>query len=383
MFFKNQPLEQQKQYIKLLQVVGSLSNLFSDSKTPYLYYRAAENIFCKALEANNLSRGDISFDAFKGDIGIGLKTFIHAKGTKYEKVAEFNKDIDKFRFLDDEGIMKKIAELRNNRIGVAERAHGTKKMIYHLVTRKDGKFEIHEEEMHYIHNKTLKLDKKKTSKKTIFFKDKYCEYKFSISKSTLFKKFICNNPIEVFDIDILDDPFEFLLNEQSNQYYMVHEQEEQFEHIYLPLYSAKNKDVMPRSGLNAWNADDSNRPRKPNEVYIPIPSWIHKQFEGFFPYNRHTGAKKSFELVLPDNKTLSASICQKGGKGFMSNPNKDLGKWILRKVLQVPEYQVVTYDDLDRIGIDSVIVTKLDEFKFKINFASTGSYADFEEEFKK
>lgn len=383
MFFINQPKEQQKQYIKLLQVVGSLSNLFSDSKTPYLYYRAAENIFCRAFEAHNLSRGDISFDAFKGDIGIGLKTFTHGHGKKYEKVAEFNRDIEKFRYLDNEGIMEKIAELRNDRIGGAERAHGTKKMIYHLVTRKDGKFEIHEEEMHYIDTKTLKLDKKNTTEKNIFFKDKYANYKFYIAKSTLYKQFICKNPIEVFDVDILDDPFEFLLNEDSKQYYMVHEQEEQFEHVYLPLYSAKKKDVMPRSGLNAWNADDTNRPRKPNEVYIPIPSWIHKQFEGFFPYNRYTGAKESFELILPNNKVLKASICQKGGKGIMSDPNKDLGKWILRKVLQVPENHVITYDDLDRIGIDSVIVTKLDKLKFKINFATIGSYADFEDEFKK
>ncbi|EIJ81812.1 hypothetical protein PB1_02695 [Bacillus methanolicus PB1] len=187
MFFDKQTKEERENYIKLLQVVGSLSNLFSESKTPYLYYRAAENIFCKALNANNLARGDISFDAFKGNVGIGLKTFVHGNGKKYEKIAEFNKDIDKFKDLDAEGTMRKIAELRNNRIAAAERAHGTDEKIYHIVTRKNGKFEIHEEEMHYIDFNTLKLDKKKTTDKNIFFKDKHANYKFYIAKSTLYK----------------------------------------------------------------------------------------------------------------------------------------------------------------------------------------------------
>ncbi|KGX85780.1 phospholipase D-like domain-containing protein [Pontibacillus litoralis] len=383
MFFDRQTEEQQKHYIKLLQVVGSLSNLFSENKTPYLYYRAAENIFCKALGANNLARGDVSFDAFKGNVGIGLKTFMHGSGKKYEKIAEFNKDIDKFRHLDDKGTMEKIAELRNNRIAATERAHGTDGMIYHLVTRKDGIFELHEEEMHYIDFDTLKLDRKKTTDKNIFFKDEHANYKFYIAKSTLYKQFICDNPVTSFDVDILDDPFQFLLSDESKKYYMVHEtEEEKYEQIFLPLYSARSGKVEEKSGLNQWNAKGDKRPRKPNEIYIPIPAWIHKQFEGFFPYDRHTGNKDPFILILPDGKEIDASICQGGGKGLMSNPNKELGFWILRTILQLPEGQVVTYDDLDRVGIDSILITKYNDHRFKINFASKGSYADFEEEFK-
>ena len=66
----------------------------------------------------------------------------------------------------------------------------------------------------------------------------------------------------------------------------------------------------------------------------------------------------------------------------MSNPNKLLGEWILRKVLQIPVGQLVTYEDLDHVGIDSVIITKLEEDLFKINFATKGSYDEFEQEFK-
>src|SRR5690625_5552480 len=98
MFFNNQTKEEQLHYIKLLQTVGSLSNLFSESKTPALNYRAAENVFCKALNANNLARGDVSFDAFKGDIGIGIKTFIHDNGKK---------DIINIKFINTIEILQK------------------------------------------------------------------------------------------------------------------------------------------------------------------------------------------------------------------------------------------------------------------------------------
>lgn len=379
MFFNNQTKKEQEHYIKLLQVVGSLSNLFSESKTPFLYYRAAENIFCKALNANNLARGDVSFDAFKGNIGIGLKTFMHGNGKKYEKIAEFNKDIEKFRHLNNEDTMKKIAELRNNRIAATERAHDTSKKIYHLVTRKNGMFELHEEEMHYIDFDTLKLDKKRTTDKNIFFNDKYGNYKFYIAKSTLYKQFFCNDPITTFDVKILDDPFEFLISDESKKYYMVHE-EEKYEQIFLPLYSARSGEVEEKSGLNQWNA--RGRKRHEDEVYIPIPRWIHRQFEGFFPYDIETDKKESFTLVLPDGKKISAKVCQQGGKGFMSNPNRLLGNWILRTILEIPVGQLVTYEDLDRVGIDSVLITKYDDYRFKINFASKGSYEDFEDEFK-
>lgn len=386
MFFNSQTKEEQEHYIKLLQAVGALSNVFSESKTPALNYRAAENIFCKALNANNLARGDVSFDAFKGNIGIGLKTFIHGNGKKYEKIAEFNKDIEKIRNLSNEETMIKIASLRNNRLAATKRAHGTNKMIYHLVTRKNSEFEIHEEKIHYIDFNSLRLDNKKTTDKNIFFHDKYAKYKFYIAKSTLYKQFLCDSPITRFNVNIIDDPFEFLMGEKSQQYHMVLEQEEKYEleekyeQIFLPLYSARSGKVEEKSGLNQWNA--RGRARHEDEVYIPIPTWIHQQFEGFFPYDRHTDIKEEFTLILPDGKEISAKVCQQGGKGFMSNPNRLLGSWILRTTLEKPIGQLVTYDDLDHAGIDSVLITKYGEHRFKINFSSKGSYEDFEEEFK-
>ena len=62
MFYENQPVEQRENYKSMLALIGSLSNLFADSETPMLYYRAHENAFCKYFEADNLSREDCSAD---------------------------------------------------------------------------------------------------------------------------------------------------------------------------------------------------------------------------------------------------------------------------------------------------------------------------------
>ena len=92
MFYSAQDSSKQIDYKENLQLIGSLSNLFSDSKTPYLYYRVAEKIFTKSFDANDLSRGDVALDAVKGKIGIGLKTFLASNNKSFQKVAEFNKD---------------------------------------------------------------------------------------------------------------------------------------------------------------------------------------------------------------------------------------------------------------------------------------------------
>ena len=76
MFYDLQPEKLRKQYKEMLKIMGQLSNLFSENECPYLAYRAHENIFCKYLEAENLARSDCSADAKKGNIGIGLKTWM-------------------------------------------------------------------------------------------------------------------------------------------------------------------------------------------------------------------------------------------------------------------------------------------------------------------
>jgi len=368
MFYNTQPKKQIDRYVGLLQKVGSLSNLFSSNPVPLLYYRTAENIFCKAFEADNHSRSDTAADAGKKGVGVGIKTFMNQSGTTFQKIAEFNRKQNEYRMFQDkpEKLVPFISELRNKRIDFAKSAHGLENMIYHCVAREKGKFLVFEEPMNYID--TSKITKLETKGKSIFFSDGKEEYKFYFPKSTLFKRFVTQNTL-VFDVSIIEDPYEFLdsLDELDIS-------PEPLRAVYLPLYSSKSdgtKHVPEKSGLNQWNA--SGRPRDNREVYIRIPLWIHRVYEGFFPPK-----DEPFNLKLPDGKVLSAKVCQQGGKALMSNPNKALGEWLIDKVLKIKPGSIVTYDLLDSIGTDSVEVRKTANHDFEIDFKSSGTFEAFE-----
>ena len=89
MFYNQQTKESKDQYENFLKVVGSLSNLFSESNIPYLYYRIAEKLFCKAFNTDDLGRSDVSVDTKKENLGIGLKTFLAKNNKTLQKVTEF------------------------------------------------------------------------------------------------------------------------------------------------------------------------------------------------------------------------------------------------------------------------------------------------------
>ena len=61
----------------------------------------------------------------------------------------------------------------------------------------------------------------------------------------------------------------------------------------------------------------------------------------------------------------------------MSNPNKALGHWLLDEVLRQPKDQLVTYHRLLELDIDCVIVYKLGERKYSIDFQKVGKYEKF------
>ena len=61
----------------------------------------------------------------------------------------------------------------------------------------------------------------------------------------------------------------------------------------------------------------------------------------------------------------------------MSNPNKILGEWLLRKVFELSERTIVTYRMLEIFGIDSVIFQKIGELEYSIDFAEVGTYEQF------
>lgn len=377
MFIEKQDQNQIDYYHKMLQTVGSLSRLFSDNKQPFLHYRVAENLFCKSFHADNLSRSDVSADASLNNTGFGLKTFLNGNGRKMEKVAEFNSHSSNLRKLKPEQQVYEIARLRNERILATKNIYNLNQVIYHCVTRTESKMSIIETPMNMIDVDTIEIIN--LSDKSLVFKDKHEEYSFNLSKSTLLKRFITDDVLMEVPIDIISDPFDLLellfspkRNEISDLAFSPIKENE--EHVFLPLYSTRleesRKIVPERSGLNQWNA--AGRPRSMGEVYIPIPAWIHDRFVNFFP-----ARDQQFRLQLPNKKYISAKVCQEGSKALMSNPNTALGQWILRDVLLLKEGELLTYDKLMDIGLDSVVVYKISDLEYRIDFAKIGLYDSF------
>ena len=367
MFYNNQNDKYKEKYLKSLSTIGSLSNLFSDSVTPYLYYRIAEKIFCNAFDANDLSRGDIALDASKDNIGIGLKTFLQKNDKTLQKVAEFNKDRLLYENQNSTDIVHIISDLRNKRIQFAENLSSVHNSFYHCVVRAENKFYLYEESMDYIDINNIKGVKKK--KNTIWFNDEVHEYSFNLSKSTLLKRFNTKKFLEEFEVDILANPLEEIQKCFSDDTKFINGKFRITDTVYLPLYG-KNKIVAPKSGLNIWNG--KGRKRNPNEIEIRIPAKIHKYSPTFFP-KRDT----PFTLHLPNGETLKVKVCSDNSKALMSNPNKALGKWLLRDVLGLKEEELLTYEKLETIGIDSIRLDKIDNENLKINFVSIGSFEKY------
>ena len=128
--------------------------------------------------------------------------------------------------------------------------------------------------------------------------------------------------------------------------------------MILPLYGIKKKSkyVFEKSGLNQWNAN--GRKRDYGEIYIPIPAVLHRKYPEFFPRR-----DEEFSLQIPTGEIFSAKVCQENSKALMTNPNKALSEWLLRKVLQLNEGELATMEKLDKLGFDSVIITKSDKYK--------------------
>lgn len=386
-FYTKQTPDKQQEYLDYLFKLGALSRLFTDSNDPYLYYRVHENLFCKVFGAKNLSRGDISYDAKVDNIGIGLKTFLHNNGSTLQKIAEFDNEGHVIREIQKEGmpldVVKQVASLRNKRLAFAQDSTSCNEQLYHLVTRANGKMMIFEYDMNYIDLENIQV--KEVKNNSIHFTDGIQSYSFSMSKSTLYERFKLETPLDTAFVNIVDDPFELIkgipvsetrLNSAETT---VHN--EATDYIYLPLYSIRDGNVPEKSQLNQWNAD--GRPRDPDEVYIHIPAMIHKLFPGFFPYEFNPDTKGSskdspkFKVNLPDGQTLNCKVAQAGGKALMSDPNKDLGKWILRKVLKLPYGKLLTKEYLDEIGIDSVRLTKISNSEYSLDFAKSNTFDVF------
>ena len=365
--------EQIVSYASALAKVAALSNLFSESKTPFIHYRATEYLYARAFDAKNLARSDIAIDAKLGNVGVGLKTFVYGNRPKYEKIAEFNKELLSFSTLPTEDKIRRISELRNERISVAGRISNVDTFVYHCIARLPEKLFVFEQEMPFIDVDSIRVEK--IDGGTISFTDGVNKYRFNSSKSTLFKEFYSRDSLFEKPVIIYEDPFELLntleLVEQPIIIGATETEAVEREYIILPLYSYKDGKpfVYERSGLNQWNAE--GRPRDYNEVYIPIPVEIRNKYPDFLP-----GRDTPFELHFPDGRSMSVKVSQANGKALMSQRNADLGQWLLRDILHLQDGELLTYEMLEKIGIDAVEISKIGD-EYHIDFKQTGSYEQF------
>ncbi len=356
-------------YFSYLKAVCALSRLFSDSSKPYLYYRVAENIFCQAFEAENISRDDLAYDAKIGSWGIGLKTFVET-GSNLEKIAEFNALSGQLRELQNKPLALRLAELRNERIEFANRTYGIENGIYHCISRIENSLHIFETS--YDSVDLANIRNIKTTRASVSFEDGKNEYSFNLSKTTLFKRFTIPEKVIKIAVEILENPLDLIVQLLNQPGFATKVEIPGLDFVILPLYSLRDskpyqKIVAPQSGLNQWNA--GGRKRVFGEVYIPIPAQIHKDFPNFFP-----SRDVSFKLHVPTGEILSAKVCQDHSKALMTNPNNALADWLLKKVLRLKEGELLTYD---RLGIDSVRIRKIDNLNFKIDFSKLDSYEKF------
>lgn len=365
-------------YKSMLKLMGGLSGLFSDSDIPFVQYRVAENLFCRCFGAANLSRMDIAYDARIGNLGIGIKTFQMPGPYSYEKVAEFNRIADTFKGLKGEELARYIAKVRNERMRLGDELCGVSQRIYHIVARKQNRIVVFNSPYPFIDEDRITNVCHKNS--SLSFYDGIGHYVFYYSKSVLLKRFETNTSdyIEI-GVDILKDPYSVLMERvgidtvlhehagQASERNLFTSAADRHESIVLPLYSSRSggsvRFVPERSGLNLWNA--SGRRRDSDEIYIPIPLDVRRRQPSFFPPR-----DECFVLHLPDGTDLSAKVCQDDGKALMSNPNKSLGRWLLRKVLRLHEGELLTMSKLDMAGFDSVVVVKNGDHEYSLYVGS-------------
>lgn len=351
--------------------MGRLSNLFSESNIPFIHYRVTENLFCKYYGAENLSRTDTAYDAKIGSLGIGIKTFTFKNGVSIEKIAEFNSLSSHLRKYSGIELARELGKCRNERMLVANNLYNINDAKYHIVGRKENALEIFNTPYEFVNINDIKLIS--DNDKSLRFTDGVNLYNFNRSKSVLMKRFERPEIVEEIPVEILDDPYKLLESLFSKDLKEFKAKPDSRERVILPLYStrSKEKEVPEKSGLNQWNAD--GRARHEDEVYIPVPSEIHNNMPDFFP-ERHV----EFTLRLPNGKILSAKMCQSGRKGLMSNPNKALGNWILRKVLRIKPDTLVTREHLDKAGFDSLIVYKNAINDYSIDVCYSSNYSEFQ-----
>ncbi len=366
--------EQRETYIEFIQMYGALSKMFNQKSSitgaPYLDSKFQETIYARAFDSADVDIGNTPHDIMSifGNqrIGIGVKTWLNSS-VSYQKVMQLKRYKSEIDSLNkpgkEEELANKISEIKNSkmqldydRLGLDEN-----KNIYHYITRDKGKVVF--QETIYPKIDISNLNKFSLSKSSFVFSDGIKQYKYTFGDSQIWMQFGNKKDqtlLKEVEINMLDDPFEFLKVAFQNKGMLLKDQagvltikktvQTQTDDVYLPLYSYRSDKVEEKSGLNAFNGAPKNKknnsPRPEAEVYIPVPKEFHKKYPHWFSNEIDTRYynKKAipFTLHLPDGTSYPARLTQEGFKSFETNPQSALGKWLLYKILKLKPWQKVT-----------------------------------------
>jgi hypothetical protein len=382
--------ENKGEYVKIITSLAKLSGLFSDNIIPYIDSRGIENAFCRGFNARNLSRADGAFDAQLNTLGIGIKTFLVNKYPAQQKIAEFPALSSILSNLKGKELAIKLAEFRNNRIELANRLYNIESSLYHIVVRKKNELLLFETDYNSIDISNIHL--LKGSSASLQFEDGHNLYSFNYAKNTLFRKFTIPQNAYSSPVEIVEDPYTLLLELFEDKILKPATDKliKGVNYVILPLYGIKDKQkfVFENSGLNQWHSKPrpNQESRCLGEIYIPVPSEIHKKYPDFFPEIK--SQKEYFNLEVPTGEIFKASMCQtyktevdgvtlNKGKGLMTNPNKALSDWLLRKVFNLKEGELATIEKMNELGFDSVIIQKDSNGNYKIDKVKSDSYDEF------
>lgn len=394
-------------YSKYLRSVASLSSLFSDQLTPLINYRTAERLFNLCSGAQDVSRGDSSFDSVFRDVktgvrvGVGVKTFTatSSSGVSTEKIAEFSNPsyLKLINGLNPKDLALTVAGFRNQRVtaDAVELGIDLASSYYHCIVRLPGSLVVHEEPYSLINLDSLyptdaRGKRTKNWSKNIdghlYFGDGHHLYTFHTGKNVLYKKFdlrrgYTSNPLSIVILKNIFDriatlmPASLNLSDETGALNVTDNA-----YLVLPLYSPSKRKVFPKSGINNWNA--AGRPRNFGEAYVPIPALVHRLMPKYLPNRDQT-----FRLALPNDEIVQAKVCQSGGKALMSAPNAALCEWLYEQIdgsivvakKRLSQKRPYVYDDLVKIGKDSVVLRRSNrqDADFELEMAELGTYEEW------
>ena len=382
--YRNLAPASREQYESTLKTVGSFSSLhglpriiWNGGATPYIDSTIAKTAYCYYFNGKDVEDDGGAIDLCIKTLGVKISSVLNRLEGIYILIDRFDKQAPLINKQLRKNVVKEIANLRNTSIYLTRNRYGLTSMIDHILIRDVGKVHIYEELIEPININTINNIQFNRNNTAILFQDDSHEYLVDLTQCFLYKKINCNIPLKTLQLNILQNPFEAIPKikpPKSALCYNNIEDERLKPSVILPLFSDRTGDVPEKSGLNQWHAE--GRIRDVDEIYIPIPAWIHQRFPGFFP-----DRDEVFTLITenPSQKSFQVKVCQDNSKALMSNPNKALGHWLLRDIMEIPLGYVMTRSDLRQLNVDSVEIIKLDDQLFKIKLKSYGSYDKFKE----